>query len=157
MTILSPLREVFQLMPNSQKLSSRNNKPLFLSEILTCALNKPQNPPLVHVFLVITHQISFFQKDLWSRGIERSDELLHIVKNDCLLFQNWITSLVATSCLMAQCKTYGKCTCVKDIQCKWYSRAEMATLREIVIPSLSVPEQGLHQMYYWFIVEIIVE
>ena len=45
--------------------------------------------------------------NLWSRDIECSDELLLTGITDCLLFQKAISSCLATSCLIAQYKTYG--------------------------------------------------
>ena len=62
-------------------------------------------------------------------------------KKDCLLL---ITSLVATSWLLVQYKTWKEITCMltNDMQmrCKWYSWVETAAVREIVLPCLSLPE-----------------
>ena len=52
-------------------------------------------------------QIHFSQMNLWSRGIESSDQSLLTVINDCLPFQKPISSYLATSSLIAQYKTYG--------------------------------------------------
>ena len=66
------------------------------------------------------NQINFFRKNLWSRGIELSDESTYTVKKDRLLFRNSIISLVATSYLMAQYKTYGNGSRARPLMiCKW--------------------------------------
>ena len=52
-------------------------------------------------------QIHFSQMNLWSRGIERSDESLLTAISDRLLLRKTISSYLATSCLIAQYKTYG--------------------------------------------------
>ena len=52
-------------------------------------------------------QIHFSQMNLWSRGIERSDESLLTAISDHLLLRKMVSSYLATSCLIAQYKTYG--------------------------------------------------
>ena len=93
-------------------------KPLFLSKV---SLNKPPKSIVTSCYRSpICDQINFFQKNLWSGGIERSDKSLHTVKNDRLLFHKSITSLVATRWLMAQYKTYGKRSRARTLMiCKW--------------------------------------
>ena len=55
----------------------------------------------------ISIQIHFSQMNLWSRGIERSDEWLLTAISDHLLLRKTIGSYLATSCLITQYKTYG--------------------------------------------------
>ena len=45
--------------------------------------------------------------NLWSRGIEHSDESLPTAINDCLLLWKTISSCLATSCLIVHYKAYG--------------------------------------------------
>ena len=142
---LSRLCEVLQQMPRHLKLSGRRSKTFVLErgvDFFTQQAPKSTASPCISCYRSPIHdQINFFQKNLWSRGIERSDESFHTVKNNRLLFRKLITSLVATSWLMAQYKMYGKRSCARTLMiCKWYSWVEMAAVCEILLPCLSLPE-----------------
>ena len=120
----SQLREVLQQIPKYLKLSGRKSKTFVLErsvDIFTQQAPKSTASPCISCYRSPTHdQVNFFQKNLWSRGIERSDESLHTVKNNCLLFRKSITSLVATSWLIIQYKTYGKRSRASALmRCKW--------------------------------------
>ena len=121
---LSWLCEVLQQMPKYLKPSGWKSQPFVLEkgvDFLTQQAPKSTASPYISCYCSpICDHINFFQKNLRSRGIERSDESLHTVKNDHLLFCKLITSLVATSQLMAQCKIHGKRSraCALMI-CKW--------------------------------------
>ena len=111
-------------MPKYLKLSGRKSKTFVLQrgvDFFTQQAPKSTASPCISCYRSpIRDLINFFQKNLWSRGIERSDESLHTVKNDRLLFRKSITSLAATSWLMAQYKTYGKRSRARALMiCKW--------------------------------------
>ena len=97
-------------------------------------------------------QIHFSQMNLWSRGIERSDEWLLTAISNRLLLRKKISSYLATSCLIAQYKIYGARSragaLMFQIRCKWYSWAETADIREIALPCLSTPED-MHTDTKW--------
>ena len=129
-------------MPKYLKLSGRKSKTFVLERGVNFFTQQATATPCISCYRSpIRDQINFFQKNLWSRCIERSDESLHTVNNDRPLFRKSITSLVVTSWLMAQYKTYGKRSRARallmQIRCKW---AETTAMREIVLPCLSLPE-----------------
>ena len=66
------------------------------------------------------NQIHFSQINLWSIGVEHSDESLLTSINDRLLPWKMISSCLATSCLIAQYKTYGEQSRAHTLMiCKW--------------------------------------
>ena len=123
---LSRLREVLQQMPKHLKLSGRRSKTFILEwgvDFFTQqAPNLQLRTPYISCYRSPIHdQINFFQRNLWSGGIECFDESLHTVKNNRLLFCKSITSLVATHWLMAQYKTHGKRSRARVLMIwKWY-------------------------------------
>ena len=138
------------------KLSRRMARSLVLERgIDLCAQQAPKSSTSSCISCYrspASDQIHFFQMNLWSRGIKRSDESLLTAINYRLLLRKSISSFLAAQLPHRSIQNIWKastCTLVNDMQirCKWYSWAETANIREIELPCLSVPEWVLIIIY----------